>query len=202
MCRIVTNGKTVFTNEHRSQSDTLPGKVLIINSFDVQSIQARKNKKLLFSELADSLKQMLYAELDLKVPAERIVIPGLIKSNGNDSIYFDLIKKYSATNAIVIKDMNAYFNQTGVEVIKEGNHKDRVASYDIVAEVTYVLYSNTAKVKEFETKVWEYFTDRTVISGLLAGGPDIVGKHKQAFKIVQKNAEQFVREVESSFQSH
>src|SRR6185369_14649229 len=111
-------------------------KILIINSFDAQSINARKNKKLLFGELADILKQMLYAELDMKIPAERIIIPGLIRSNGKDSIYFNL---------------------TGVEVTREPNgKKSRTASYDIVADIEYTLYSDTTRRKEFETKVWQY----------------------------------------------
>jgi len=170
-------------------------RILIINSFDAQSIKARNNKKLLFAEMADSLKQMLYDEMDTKIPAERIVIPELINSQGNDSIYFDLIKKHSATKAIVIKDLNAYFNQTRVEVTRDGNHKDREASYDIVSDVDYTLYDDAKKIKEFHTQVWEFFTKRNVVSGLLAAGPDIVGKHKHAFKIVQKNAEQFLREI-------
>jgi hypothetical protein len=165
-------------------------------------MQARKNKKLLFGELADTLKQMLYAELDTKIPAERIIIPELINSRGNDSVYFDLIKKHSATKAIVIKNINAYFNQTGVEVTKDGDHKDREASYDIVADVDYVLYDDTRKIKEFHTQVWEFFTNRNVVSGLLAAGPDIVGKQKHAFKITQKNAEQFVRELKAELERH
>ena len=172
-------------------------KILIINSFDAESMNSRKNKKVLFGELADTLKQILYAELDTKIPAERIVIPELINSQGKDSIYFDLIKKHNATKAIVIKNLNAYFNQTGVEVTRGSDgKKERSASYDIVAEVGYTLYSDTSRLKDFDTKVWEYFNDRSVVSGLLAGGPDIVGKHKHAFKIVQKNAGQFVKDLE------
>ena len=174
-----------------------PERILIINSFDAKSIKARKNKEALFAELADSLKQMLYIELDTKIPAERVVIPEFINSNGNDSVYFDLIKKHSATKAIVIKNVNAYFDQTGVEVTRGSDgKKERSASYDIVADVEYILYSDTTRLKEFKTKVWKYFTDRSVVSGLLAGGPDIVGKHKHAFKMVQINAEQFVRDLD------
>ena len=178
-------------------------KILIINSFDAKSMQARKNKKQLFGELADSLKQMLYAELDLRVPAERIVIPEVINSHGNDSIYFNLVKNNSATKAIVIKNLNAYFEQTGVEVTREPDgKKSREASYDIVAEVEYVLYSDTSRLRVFETKVAAYFTDRNVVSGLLAAGPDIVGKHKHAFKIVKENAVKFARDLEAYLQNH
>ena len=171
-------------------------RILIINSFDAQSLKARKNKKLLFGELADSLKQMIYAEMDTRVPAERIVIPEIVVYNGNDSIYFELIRKHSATKAIVIQDLDAFFDKTGVTVTREGNQKDREASYDIVAEVDYYLYNDSKRMKEFHTKVREFFTTRDVVSGLLAAGPDIVGKHKHAYKIVQKNAKQFVRDLD------
>jgi len=203
MCRIVTNGKTVIINEHRSQSDTLRGNFLIINSFDAMSIQARKNKKALFGELADSLKTMLKIEFERKQNREVIIVPGLINNpQGKDSVYIELINKYSATQAIVIRNLNAYFVQTDVEVTKEADGKKRVASYNINADISYFLYDTTGIVKESEVKVWEFFTERNVVSGLLASGPDIVGKSKHAFKIVQKNAEQYRRETEPFLQAH
>ena len=170
--------------------------LLIINSFDAQSMNARKNKKALFSELADSLKTMLKLEFERKQNREVIIVPGLINnSEGKDSVYIELINKYSATQAVVIKNLNAYFEQTGVEVTKESDGKKRVASYDINADVTYLLYNNAGIMRKTDTKVFEFFTERSVASGLLAAGPDIVGKSKHAFKIVQKNAEQYLREI-------
>ena len=176
-------------------------KILIINSFNAESMKARKNKQLLFAELSDSLKQMLYNEMDAKIPVERIVIPELIILQDNDSVYFELIRKYSATKAIVIKNLNVYFEQTGVEVTRDGNHKDREASYDIDADVDYDLYDESKKIREFHTRVFEFFTTRSVVSGLLAAGPDIVGKRKHAYRIIQKNAQQFVRELKAEIEN-
>lgn len=171
-------------------------RILIINSFDAQALEARKNKKALFGELAESLKQMLKSEISQHISGEIEIVRDFISnSSGNDSIYFELIKKHSATIAIVIKSLNAYFEQTGVEVTKEPDGKKRVASYDIHADVIYHLYNETSLIKKSDIKVWEYFTDRTVISGLLAAGPDIVGKRKHAFKITGKNAEQYISEI-------
>jgi len=193
---IIFLSQIIFQDKVGLKKDS-PEKILIINSFDAQSLKTRNNKKHLFGELADSLKQMLYAEMNLRIPAERIVIPGLINAHGNDSIYFDLINKHNATKAIVIKNVNAYFYQTGVEVTRGSDgKKERSASYDIVAEVEYTLYGDTSRLKEFETKVWQYFNDRSVVSGLLAAGPDIVGKHKHAFKIVRENAKEFAKELD------
>ena len=176
-------------------------RILIINSFDAQSIQARKNKKELFAELADSLKYMLQTEFSRKKDREVIVAPEFGSNpTGKDNIYTGLLNKYAASKAIVIKNLNAYFVQTDVEVTKEADGKKRVASYNINADVNYILYDTTGIVKESEIKVWEFFTERNVVSGLLASGPDIVGKSKHAFKIIQKNAEQYRREAESFLQ--
>jgi hypothetical protein len=178
------------------RQNTPAGSFLIINSFDGMSMQARKNKKELFRDLADSLKSMLKMELNKRY-GEIVIVPGLIANpSGGDSIYLDVLNRHSATKAIIIKDLNAYFEQTGVEVTKDqSGSKSRVASYDINADVTYVLYSDHGTTKEFRTQVFEFFTNRSVASGLLAAGPDIVGKHKHAFKIIRKNAEQFARQL-------
>ena len=173
-------------------------KILIINSFDAQSIKARKNKKELFGELPDRIKYTLQNELVTKNNIEVEIIPELIaNASENDSVYIDLINKHAASKAIVIKNLNAYFEQTGVEVTKEANGKKRVASYDIHADVTYLLLIDSARVKESEVSVWEFFTERSVVSGFLAAGPDIVGKSKHAFKIIEKNAVQYRKEIQS-----
>src|ERR1041385_4118988 len=97
-------------------------KILIINSFDAQSMKARKNKKQLFAELADSLKSMLKIEFERRQSCEVIIIPGIINnSQKKDSVYVELINKYAASKAIVINDLNAYFVQTDVEVTKEAD---------------------------------------------------------------------------------
>ena len=125
-----------------------------------------------------------------------IVIPELLADAGDSTIYL-LMTKHYATRAIVIKKVNAFFNQTDVEVQKEEDGKKRTASYDICAVVNYVYYSKTIKDKESETLQCEFFTTRNVMSGFLAAGPDIVGKSKHAHKIMKKNAEQYLREIHS-----
>ena len=184
-------------NEKAGREDE---RILIINSFNAQLINARKNKKELFAELADSLRYMLKNELDRTqsgyIRREVTVIPGFVQYiQGNDSAYVKLINGHSNTKLIVIKDLNAFFTQTGVEVTKDASGKSRVASFDINADIVYEVYNEKGLVKEFRTQTFEFFTERSVLSGVFAGGPDIVGKRKHAFKIVQKNAQQFIREM-------
>ncbi|HVE62029.1 MAG TPA: hypothetical protein VNA26_09425, partial [Chitinophagaceae bacterium] len=66
--------------------------------------------------------------------------------------------------------------------------KTRTASFDICAVINYQFYYKEAKISDWKTTVCEFFTERSVLSGLLAAGPDIVGKRKHAVKIVRKNA--------------
>ena len=179
-----------------AKSDSFPKSFLIINSFDAMSMKARKNKKELFREFADSLKQYLYINLLVRNDAEIIVIPEMLADAGDSTISL-LMAKHNATRAIVIKKVNAFFNQTDVEVVKEKDGKKRTASYDICAVVNYVYYSKTIKQKESETLQCEFFTTRNVMSGFLATGPDIVGKSKHVHKIIKKNAEQYLREIHS-----
>ena len=146
--------------------------------------------------MADSLKQILRINLNERYKIEVIVITDVIKNTeNNDTIYFNLINEYHASKAIVIKTLDAYFEQTRVEVVKEADGKKRTASYNICSSAKYFLYNRTSKVKESETKLCKFFTERNVLSGFLAAGPDIVGKSKYAFKIIQDNAKEYNKEI-------
>ena len=180
-----------LAREDAKPIDSSVNRILIINSFDAMSMKARKNKKELFAQLADSLKQMLSLRINESRNTRAIVIPGIIINSG-DSGYYRLINEYQASAAIVISKLDAYFEQTGVEVTKEPDGKKRVASYNICSTVNYSTYNNAEKINESETKVWEFFTTRSVVSGFLAAGPDIVGKSKHAFNIIEKNAGEYL----------
>jgi hypothetical protein len=173
-----------------SKRDSIPGNMLVINSFDVASSKMRKNKKELFLQLTDSLKQILSEASPPREGGKIIVVPDLV--NDTDSTIQLLMSQNNATKAIVIKNLNAFFNQTQVDVTKEPDGKKRTASYDICAIVTYRLYRKDQKVNDAEINTCEFFTQRNVMSGLLAAGPDIVGKKEHAFKIVRKNALEYI----------
>lgn len=172
-----------------SQTDSVSANMLIINSFDAMSSKARNNKKELFRELADSLKQILYEATPPPHGGKLIVIPELISDSAvSDSIIHSAMLQNNASKAIVIKNLDAYFNQTDVKVTKQEDGKNRTAYYDICSTITYCLYYIDTKGKDAKITSCEFFTQRNVMSGLFAAGPDIVGKKKHAFKIVRKNA--------------
>jgi hypothetical protein len=169
-------------------------RLLIINSFDANAKKSRKNKKELFNDLSIRIRTILSEEINRRGFREAVIIEELIEnSTGQDSIYFQLMKSKQASGAIVIKDINVWFEQTGVDVVKEGKSKSRTAYYDICSEVSYVLYNQSTFEKENAINRCEYFTERSVMSGLLAAGPDIVGKSKHAINMVEKNAKEYAR---------
>ncbi len=175
--------------------DSLPGKILIINSFDANAMKARKNKKELFGELADSLKQLLYKGVQRELLTGAEIYDPLFSETIPDSVVIDLLDKNQSTNAIIIRKIDIHFNQTGVEVTGTKGDKTRTASYDICAFITYRSFGRDIKPDESETRYCEYFSDRTVVSGLLAGGPDIVAKRKHAFRIMAKNVQQYLNGI-------
>jgi hypothetical protein len=171
----------------------LPENIVIINAFDALSLPARKAKKELFRELADSLMQYLRDELHYRKMGEPVILPELLRDTlAIDSLVFDILRQQKAYTAIVIRNLNVHFEQTGVEVTKEPDGKNREASYDICSTVIYDIYSRTAKLKSARTNFCEFFTKRNVLSGLFAAGPDVVGKRKHTYGVVNKNAARFV----------
>lgn len=179
--------------QYNIRTDSVPVNMLIINSFDAMSNKSRKNKKELFRELADSLKQVLYESSPPPNGGLLIVIPELINEKADsDSTILLLMIRNNASKAIVIITLDAFFNQTDVEVTKDAGGKNRTASFDICARISYRLYNSGVMVKDSEITNCEFYTKRNVMSGLLAAGPDIVGKKREAFKIVRKNALEYL----------
>ena len=184
------HGREYTIKLSNAQSDSLPGNILVINSFDVMSAKVRKNKKALFIQLTDSLKQILYESSP--VPnVKMIVIPDLIKDTSESNIH-SLMVQNNASKAIVIKNLDAFFNQTGVEVTREADGKNRTASFDICSVITYRLYQIGGIDNDSEISTCEFFTTRSVVSGFFAAGPDIVGKKQHALKIVRKNGLEYL----------
>jgi hypothetical protein len=165
-------------------------KVLIINAFDAMGLKMRKNKKELFRDLSDSVILNIYRILQNQYK-EVIVVPEVIKDTFSiDSMVNTYMVKHNVRKAIVLRSLDAYFDQTDVVVVKnDDKSKTRTAHYDLCSIVNFKVYDSIGLAKEPEFKTCENFTDRTVFSGLLAMGPDIVGKRKHAIRITVSNAD-------------
>ncbi|HET9430199.1 MAG TPA: hypothetical protein VFO70_03430 [Chitinophagaceae bacterium] len=177
----------------KSCEDSASSRILIINSFDAMALKVRKNKRELFRDLADTLKIFLARQIQTHLEMEPVLEPGIVSQDGqSDSLALEIMKRKNLATLIIIKDLDVYFDQTDVEVEKEGGTKTRTASYDICSKITYAIYRDTVKIGERPFLRCSYFTKRKVASGLLAAGPDVVGKSKHVIKEVEKNAAEWV----------
>jgi hypothetical protein len=179
-------------------ADTLP-KVLVINSFDVSSIQARKNKKELFKELTDSLELYLKNDISAWFGSETTVIPSLVQQI-TDSAVQDLMVKNNAGNAIVIRSLNVYFNEAAEKHTEEYGSSPKIeTTYDLCSKVDYTFYNINSSSKQSQVNHCEYFTTRSMNDKaiVIKFGPDIVGKKKHTYGAVEKNAENYILSIAS-----
>ena len=174
------------------------GKLIIINSFDAASLKTRKNRREFFIELTDSLKSILFWQLYPTYKERVIILPEMVKrtaledSIATNSMIQKIMEDHQASRAIVIRDVNAFFNQTGVEVEGEKGDKSRKVSWDLCSKIKYELYTSDGR-QDADIELCERYTTRNSMSGLLAFGPDIVGKQKDVYKNVRKNVEKLLQ---------
>lgn len=173
----------------RSQQDTSDSYVLIVSAIDLKAQKMRQNKKALFAELISELKIMIEIELNKRSNAKIEIINEFILV-GEDEI-FKLMKERNANKAIVINQFDVFFNQVDVEVSSTPEGKTRVARYDICSDITYLEYRATLLVDSSTVHECEFYSNRTVASGLLAAGPSIVSNKKEALHITRRNVEKY-----------
>jgi hypothetical protein len=181
-------------NIKSEKDDSASVRLLIINAFDAGSVRARKNKKELVHQLADTLKQMLADELQRKSQIIPVIADQDFVNLGQDrNVISALQKQYGASRAIAVKNIDVYFEQKEVEVLKDEVGTHRNAAYDINSVIDYAYYDNTGLVKESSVRVFHYFSTRSVLSGLFAAGPNIVNNREDAFKITRENVSVYFR---------
>lgn len=182
-------------------ADTLP-KILVVNSYDPSSSSFRKNKKELLSEVADSLRYYL-AEIFERENAARVSLADqrvLLLNDSTDGLD-SFFRQKQVDYVIIILNVEAEFVKTDVEVERQDDgSKKRTARYDLCTTFSYLLAAKNGSNIERKEMVCEFFTERTVMSGLLAAGPDLVGKSKWVFRSARKNAAAYFDYIRSSLQ--
>jgi hypothetical protein len=163
--------------------DSLPGKVLIINSFDANDNKARDKKQKLMNDLAQLLQQDLYLKIRADHGIETFIVDGIIKQSNTDSI-IAMINSQQATKAVRITFLDVYFEQTHVDVSGTKGNKTRIAYYDICVKATFEFYNRQGRLSESPIERCEFFSHRNVVSGLLAAGPDVVKRKKDAERMI------------------
>ncbi|MBK6936254.1 MAG: hypothetical protein IPH18_04715 [Chitinophagaceae bacterium] len=174
--------------------DTEPQKILFINGCDIASKHFRDNKEALFTDLVKTLMNWAIDNIRSKTKITAEIIPDTLNISKNaDSAVNSLLEKFNATHAIVISSFDTYFSQTHVEVTKsyEGK-KNREAFYDIVSDIGYMLYAKDTLLRKDKKMLRRFHSSRSVLSGLLAAGPNVVVQRKDAEQIAMDNIHKYI----------
>ena len=144
----------------------------------------------MFRVLTDSLKNYLARSILIRTGYKTLIEPGiLVKSDNIDSLVFSLMKERNADKCILIVSLDAHFDETGSseERDMEDGKIRTITSYDICATNEYVLYEKNKVLKQSTIESCKPFTTRKVKGRFGIGfGPDIVGKKKHTYGIVEQ----------------
>jgi len=150
----------------------------------------RDNKEELFLQLIDTMMYWAAKRIHDDAGIGTEVIRGYTPTNGDSTIY-KLIAAHKATHAITVTNFDVLFEQTHVDVSKDNNgKKSREAFYDIVTDINYSFYAADTLIREKELHQSRYHSSRSVVSGLLAAGPNVVAQRNDAYRIVMESWQQ------------
>jgi len=172
--------------------DPPPQKIILLNNYDVASKKYRDNKEQLFLRLIDTMMFWAGKRINDNTGIETQVIRGYTLANGDSTIY-RLIADHKATHAITVSDFDVSFEQTRVDVTKDNSgSKSREAYYDIVADISYSLYAQDSLIRRRDLHQSRFHSSRSVASGLLAAGPNVVVQKDDAYRIVMEIWQQYL----------
>jgi hypothetical protein len=174
--------------------DPAPQKIILLNNYNVAAQKYRDNKEELFLQLIDTMMHWAATKIQSNAGISTEVINGYTPTAGNDdSTISAIISGHHATHAIAVNSFDVFFNQTHVDVTKNNDgSKDRQAYYDIVTDISYSFYSADSLIRTKELHDSRYHSSRSVVSGLLAAGPNIVAKKEDAFRMAQEVWQQYL----------
>lgn len=160
-----------------------PQKIILLSVYDLPAKKYRDNKEELFQQLIDTMMGWAAIKIHDNSGVETEVIRGYTGLTGNeDSAISKFTTAHKASHAIAVKYFDVHFEQTRVDVTKDDKgHKDREAYYDIVADISYSLYDTDSLIKRKDLHESRYHSSRSVVSGLLAAGPNVVSQRKDAY---------------------
>ena len=172
--------------------DPPPQKIILLNNYDVASKKYRDNKEQLFLRLIDTMMYWAGKRINDNTGIETQVIRGYTLANGDSTIY-RLIADHKATHAISVSDFDVSFEQTRVDVTKDNSgSKSREAYYDIVADISYSLYAQGSLIRQRDLHQSRFHSSRSVASGLLAAGPNVVVQKDDAYRIAMEIWQQYL----------
>jgi hypothetical protein len=117
-----------------------------------------------------------------------------------DSSVRKLMTAQSASHAIIINSFNTSFEQTHVDVtVDDDGSKNRQAFYDIIVDVGYTLHNWSGRQFDTLISARRFHSSRSVLSGLLAAGPNIVSNSEDAADGIYANVDMYLK---SFFRGH
>jgi hypothetical protein len=169
-----------------------PQKIILLNGYHVAAKKYRDNKEQLFLQLIDTMMYWAATRIQENAGIETEVIRGYTAANGDSTIY-RLITDHKATHAVSVSYFDVSFEQTRVDVTKDNDgSKSRKAYYDIVADISYSFYAHDSLIKQRDLHQSRFHSSRSVASGLLAAGPNVVVQKDDAYRIVQESWQQYL----------
>gem|GEM_PF-1863135 len=175
----------------------IPAKVILVDAYDVSKASYRDSKEALFDGIIRAVLVEMKSEIDqstLKASAE--VFPsGFSKLSraSRDSLVQVLRQETNATHVIFLNHYNVEFIQTDVVVSRSESGKSKEAFYDIRNEMTFQVYDMFGELKEHPLQTQETHSSRSVLSGLLAAGPNVVKNRDDALAVSRKTMKEFLR---------
>lgn len=171
-----------------------PEKLLVLNTFDA-AVYKNNNKRDLLMSLGDTLLAQITLEINLTAGIEVQPLFGLtpVYTTADEGTIFKLMETHGASHAIVIKELDIYFDQTGVDVTKTESGKNREAFYDICSHIKYELYNQNQRLETSPVFLRRPHSSRQVISGLLAAGPSIAKNKDDFYSMAVENKNRFLR---------
>jgi hypothetical protein len=168
-----------------------PQKIVVGNAYDITKADVRNNKEQLFGELINLTVRHASNEINRRSEIPASFVEGLTVRN--DSSINALMTEQLASHAIIIKSFNAYFEQTDVVVTETESGKNREAFYDIIVDIRYAFHSWSGHQFDTLISVRKFHSSRTVLSGLLAAGPNVVKNSADAADGIYANVDLYLK---------
>jgi len=172
--------------------DPLPQKIILLNNYDVAAKKYRDNKEELFLQLIDTMMYWAGQRINENTGIKTEIIRGYTQANSDTSIS-SLITLHKASHAILVNYFDVSFEQTRVDVTKDNDgSKSRKAYYDIISDISYSLYAHDSLIKKRDLHQSRFHSSRSVASGLLAAGPNVVVQRDDAYRIVIESWQEYL----------
>lgn len=172
-----------------------PTKIVVANAYDVKTASVRDNKEKLFGELTNLTVRHTSNEINRRSEIPASFVEGIaVPMAQPDSSVKKIMTDHMASHAIIVNSFNASFEQTEVNVtVDDDGSKNRQAMYDIIVDIGYTLHNWSGRQLDTLISARRFHSSRSVLSGLLAAGPNIVANSEDAADGIYANVDMYLK---------